>query len=306
MSPDEIRAKIAALKVERAGQVAKADGGKVSANGAYGKLGSPYSVLYAPHLMIAVTLTGQLALLMLIERAERAGIPVVSANTDGVVFRCPHEKDIALAEITSEWERDTGFELESTDYQALYSQSVNTYIAVKPNGTAKRKGVLANPRAEGDLRTQMMNSPSMNVCADAATAFLTRGTPIEETIRGCEDVRDFVTVVNVRGGGKWRGEYLGKVVRFIWSTDGDVILYKDPHPETGNFKKVSKTDGCRPLMEMPDDGKPPADIDYERYIETARDILRDVGFQPRSKQAKKVRVYKYALQGWLRAAVVAA
>jgi DNA polymerase elongation subunit (family B) len=57
---------------------------KIAANGVFGKLGSPWSILYAPHLMVAVTLTGQLALLMLIERAERMGISVVSANTDGV------------------------------------------------------------------------------------------------------------------------------------------------------------------------------------------------------------------------------
>ena len=305
MTRDEIKQRISALKDERLVQTTKADGGKVSANGAFGKLGSPYSVLYAPHLLIAVTLTGQLALLMLIDRAESAGIPVVSANTDGVVFRCPRDMEDRLTEITAQWERDTGFDLEATDYEALYSQSVNTYIAIKPGGKAKRKGVLANPRAEGDLRTQMMNSPSMNVCADAATEFLARGTSIEETIYGCKDVRDFVTVVNVRGGGKWRDEYLGKVARFYWATDGEPIYYKDPHPETGNYKKVSKTDGCRPIMEFDDEYTIPADLDFDRYIQAARDILRDVGFQPRAEKVKKARVFKYSRDGWLRASLIA-
>lgn len=305
MTPDEIRSKIDHLRNEREQNVTKDKGLKISSNGVYGKLGSPYSVLYAPHLMIAVTLTGQLSLLMLIDRAERAGIPVVSANTDGVVFRCPYGMEDTLTAVTAQWERDTGFELEATDYEALYSQSVNTYIAVKPGGKTKRKGVLANPRAEGDLRTQMMNSPSMNVCSDAATAFLARGVPIEETIYGCRDIRDFVTVVNVRGGGKWREEYLGKVVRYIWSTEGDEILYKDPNPTTGNFKKVSKTDGSRPLMELPDDGDWPDDIDYDRYIEAARQILVDVGFHARVAPQKKARVYKYSRAGWVAASLVA-
>ena len=44
---------------------------------------------YEPNLMISVTLTGQLTLLMLIERAERSGIPVVNDKTDGVLFRHP-------------------------------------------------------------------------------------------------------------------------------------------------------------------------------------------------------------------------
>jgi hypothetical protein len=84
----------------------------------------------------------------------------------------------------------------------------------------------------------MMTSPSMNVCADAVVEWLTKGVPVEETIRARDDIRDFVTVVTVQGGGTWRGKYLGKVVRFIWSKDGDPILYKKPHPTTGNHKKV--------------------------------------------------------------------
>lgn len=294
------------IAAKAAGDKVKDQGLKIALNGCYGKLGSPYSVLYAPHLMIAVTLTGQLSLLMLIDRAESAGIPVVSANTDGLVFHCPRDKEDLLGEITGQWERDTGFDLEATDYAALYSQSVNTYIAIKPDGSAKRKGVLANPRAEGDLRGQMMSSPSMNVCADAATAFLAKGVPIEETIRGCKDVRDFVEVRQVRGGGKWRDEYLGKVARFYWSTDGEPIYYKDPNPETGNFKKVAKTDGCRPIMEFDDAYSLPDDLDIDRYISVAREILCDVGFHGRAAPTRNARVFKYAREGWLLASLVAA
>lgn len=317
------------VAAKRAGDKVKDQGLKIALNGTFGKLGSRYSILYAPHLMIAVTLTGQLALLMLIERAEAAGIPVVSGNTDGVVFRCPRTKDDVLEQVTKKWETDTGFELESTEYAALYSQSVNTYIAVKPDGSVKRKGVLANPRADGDLRTQMMISPSMNVCADAVVEYLTKGTDIEKYIRECRDIRDFVTVVNVKGGGVWvknpkitfrnihswdkggpykgttvshieglgDAEYLGKVVRFIWSTEGSPIFYKDPHPTTGNFKKASKTDGSRPLMQLPDEF--PEDIDYDRYVQQAREILIDVGHDERPPEPIKVKVFKYSARGWL-------
>jgi hypothetical protein len=285
------------VDAKRRGDKAAADGLKIAVNGCFGKLGSRYSILYAPHLMIAVTLTGQLALLMLIERAEAAGIPVVSGNTDGVVFRCPRNMEGLLTEITETWQRETGFELEATRYTALYSQSVNSYIAVKEDGKTKRKGPLANPRLEGDLRTQMMINPSMNVCSDAVVALLTKGVPIEQTIRACTDIREFVTVVTVKGGATWRGEYLGKVVRYIWARDGEEILYKVPHAATGNHKKVSRTDGCRPLMELPDAF--PADIDYERYIEAAREILIDVGYTARPHVLKAPRVYKAHRQTWL-------
>jgi hypothetical protein len=300
MTVEELKVEIARLEAERNQHKAAAEGLKISANGVYGKLGSIYSVLYAPHLMIAVTLTGQLALLMLIERAEAAGIPVVSANTDGVVFRCPADLRPTLDAITKAWEAETGFELESTQYQALHSASVNSYIAIKDDGKAKRKGPLSNPYKEG-MRDQLMKNPSMGVCSDAVVEFLATGAPIEDYIRGCREIKDFVTVVNVQGGGTWRGQYLGKVVRYVWSTDGEEILYKTAHAATGNHKKVSKTDGCRPLMELPDAF--PDDIDYPRYIAEAKEMLMDIGFDQRPPPVKPVRLFKYnALLWWALAA----
>jgi len=65
---------------------------KIAINGSFGKLGSKYSALYSPDLLIQTTITGQLALLMLIERMEAAGISVKSANTDGIVIHCNKSK----------------------------------------------------------------------------------------------------------------------------------------------------------------------------------------------------------------------
>lgn len=280
-----------------------ADGVKIFVNGGgFGKLGSPYSVLNAPHLMVTVTLTGQLALLMLIQRAENAGIPVVSANTDGVVFKAPRSmmgpivKDRvtsgAVSELIAEWERDTGFGLEATEYRAILNASVNEYIAVKPNGKCKRKGKLSNPYKE-DVRTMLMKNPNAGVCSDAVVELITQGTPIEQTIRNCREIRDFVTVVQVQGGALWRGQYLGKVVRYIWTREnGAEIIRKKGHWKTGTQGKVPKTDGCRPLMELPDEF--PDDIDYDRYIAEAEQILVDIGYSEPPKVVKPLRVPKYA------------
>jgi hypothetical protein len=280
------------VAAKRAGDKTKDKGLKIAVNGVFGKLGSPYSVLYAPHLMIFTTLTGQLALLMLIDCAEAAGVEVVSANTDGVVFRCPRDKVPVLTALTSRWSDDTGFELEATEYVSLYNQSVNSYIAIKPDGKAKIKGPLSTPRHEGDMRTQLMKNPQMEILSLAVVALITKGTPLEETIRASRDIRDFVTVVKVDGGATWRGEYLGKVVRYIWAKDGEEILRKKPHATTGNHAKVPRTDGCRPLMELPDEF--PTDIDYDRYVAEAREILMDIGYDDRPPVIKPLRVFKHS------------
>ena len=133
----------------------------------------------------------------------------------------------------------------------------------------------------------MMKNPQAPICSDAVLYFLKNGTPIEQTIRSSVDVREFITVVNATGGATWTDPasseevYLGKVVRYYWAKNGAPIIKVKPHPSTGNRPKVSKTDGCRPLMTLPSDFAVPEDLDYERYIAEAESILKDIGYYNR-------------------------
>ena len=180
------------LKAKRDGNSVVANALKIVANGSFGKLGSKYSLLYAPDLMIQVTVTGQLALLMLIESLEDAGFEVVSANTDGIVIKCLRSRSDELLGLVQDWENTTGFETEETQYKALYSRDVNNYIAIKTKGGYKGKGAFAP--------TSISKNPQNNICVEAVCAWLEHGTPIRQTILACEDVRKFVAVRTVRGG----------------------------------------------------------------------------------------------------------
>src|SRR5262249_4781566 len=59
---------------------------KLVLNSTFGKLGNPYSSLYDPGAFLAVTLSGQLLLIDLIERLSAARVRVLSANTDGLLL----------------------------------------------------------------------------------------------------------------------------------------------------------------------------------------------------------------------------
>jgi hypothetical protein len=241
-----------------------ADTLKICVNGSFGKLGSMYSALYAPQLMIQTTITGQLCLLMLIERLEAAGIRVVSANTDGIVVHCHEDMAVDLEGITFDWMLDTSFELERADYRAIHSRDVNNYIAIKKDGSIKRKGVYAEPG--------LSKNPEFTIVADAMAEFLSKGTPIERTIEDCQDLTKFVSIRRVDGGGIWRGAYLGKSVRFYYSTEvnpDEQISYAK------NRNKVPKTDGARPVMTLP--ATLPGDVDFSRYITLAREGLKNMG-----------------------------
>lgn len=257
------------LRREMTSHKARADGGRIALNGVFGKLGSAYSCLYAPEMLIATTLTGQLAVLMLIERSETAGIPVVSANTDGVVFHCPRALADRLQEILQTWETATGFSIEQTPYRMLCNSSVNTYIAVREDGKVKRKGIVADPWSEGDLRGQMSKNPAMTVCSEAIVRWLTDRVPLQETVTACRDPRKFVTVVKVAGGALWRGHPLGRAIRYYWSCDGSPVMYAD------GSKRVSKTEGAYPMQELTADLPP--DLDIVRYCEEAARLAADLG-----------------------------
>lgn len=291
------------------------EGGKIMINGTFGKTGSPYSILFAPTMLIQTTLTGQLSILMLIEWHEAYGIPVISANTDGIVLRCPRTHVHISEALIAEWERRTGLTMEIEDYQAIYARDVNSYIAVKTPDDVKRKGEYAKA---GLVEKK---NPDVEICADAAADYLANGTPVEITIAGCRDIRKFVTIQKVAGGGvklwgegprkddkvrdmtptleangwvksgrQWardglltdarsayercfapqRPEYLGKVVRWYYSTQAPgPIVYAT------NGNTVSLSYGARPCMTLPD--TLPGDIDYAWYIEKSKSMLADMG-----------------------------
>ena len=290
--PSELmRERVEELKAEAHQQKVANEGGKIMINGSFGKLGSRWSALFSPNLLITVTLTGQLALLMLIEWMELAGISVVSGNTDGIVIKCPRNRLDEMKSIIKRWEKETGFEMETAEYISLYSRDVNNYIALKSGADPKRKGAYAKSGLEEK------KNPTMDICAEAVSIFLSTGVPVSKTIRDCRDIRKFVTVRTVKGGAIWnvkeveferigkRGQklkpgiefdaseaqYLGKAIRWYQSTCGNgAIHYKD------SLNRVPKSEGARPLMDLPDEF--PEDVDFSWYVRESRRILVDIGY----------------------------
>lgn len=253
------------LNAKRSGNKIEADMLKITINGSFGKFGSKWSALYAPDLLIQVTLTGQLSLLMLIESLELAGVEVCSANTDGIVMKYPRIMESTVLRVVKEWEDATAFETEETEYAGIYCRDVNNYIAVKPNGKSKTKGAYNIP--EGIFRFH--KNPTNIICVEAAVAWLTKGAAVADTVRGCRDLWKFLTVRKVNGGAVKDGVFLGKAIRWYYSTTtGGEIVYA----ASGN--KVPKSDGARPCMDLP--AAFPDDVDFARYEAEAVEILREI------------------------------
>ncbi len=259
------------LKAKAEGRKQDSNSLKITLNGAFGKLGSKYSILCAPDLMIRTTVTGQLALMMLIESMELAGIPVISANTDGIVTNTPHGMQGKREQILLDWQAQTGLKLECEPFAALYARDVNSYIAFHPDRSHKAKGAFS-PSGVAPASSPSGITPDCDIINDAIIALLRDNTPLMTTIMQCDDIRRFVKVARCAGGGYFEdtGEELGLNVRFYYargSTRGIRGV------KSNNL--VGGSTGCRPCMTLPD--TLPNDLDYEKYAIMAYERLITLG-----------------------------
>lgn len=298
------------LKAKDIKDTKTADMLKIVLNSSFGKFGNKWSILYSPKLLIQTTVTGQLCLLMLIEALEEEGISVVSANTDGVVIKCPRRYEAKMNLIVSEWEKKTSFVMEDTQYKSIYSRDVNNYIAIHLDGKVKSKGAYN--------KAGISKNPATWICVEAVINLLTKGVPLEDTIYWGENITDYISIKKVAGGGEqcqayeevddwveiadrqwqrqaiiddpFKDQWVGTVKRksrpkpvmvggepkFLGKAVRWYYSKSSPGPITavGTGNKVGKTEGALELMNLPDEM--PTDIDYEWYMNESIGILRDI------------------------------
>ncbi len=275
---------------------------KLVLNSSFGQTGQRFSKLYDPWTMLSTTITGQLTLMMVIEKLHLKGYKTFYANTDGITLLV-RKKDVKkIQKITRKFDEQTGLEMEYNFFKSSHIRDVNNFVNITDDDKVKSKGTYGEPNLEKNAQTPIV--------FEAIRKFLQDGTKITKTIRSCTKVADFCSSRTVTGGAtfatsipemypegweeklnsprgltkkiigereklealwvKDNGNYLGKVVRWYYSTDGSTIHYK----KSGN--KVPKSDNCKPMMDLTK--KIPKDLDYEWYYEEAYKMLEDLGY----------------------------
>ena len=207
------------VQAKKAKNKVKAESYKIVVNATFGKLGFENYWLYDPLALIRVTVNGQLFLLMLIEKMVEKGFICVSSNTDGAEFLIPvNRKDEAMS-ITREWEKETKFELEFTNYKKLIKKDVNDYLAIKMDGKTKAKGIFVDT-------IDLKKGYSYPVIPKAINKYFKDNIPVEQTVSNCKDIFDFC--ISKKSGGDFQIEYhtlngiqhLQKTNRFYISNSG--------------------------------------------------------------------------------------
>lgn len=114
---------------------------KLGLNSVFGDSGNPHSVFFDLSYMYAITINGQLMLLMLAEELLRIpGLELIQCNTDGLTVRVPEAGRAYVDAIAKTWMNKTRMTLEQVQYKRLFIRDVNNYIGEFLNGKKKHKG----------------------------------------------------------------------------------------------------------------------------------------------------------------------
>jgi hypothetical protein len=232
--------------------------------------------------MLAVTLSGQLMLIDLIERLTEVGVRVLSANTDGLFIRVPR-RGKRWKKVLAEWQRDTQMTLEVEPLKRLAILATNRFATLDARGKLKRKG----NGLKGALSP--LAAPNSLVVNDAVAAALLQDIPPERVIWQCLDPVRFCRVTR-RSSKVIQGVLLDektghetelpRVAR--WYRAKGSTRHIVHRLEGGRHTTPANAIGVELALDLVD-GRLPDDLDRGWYIAQARKVIQAVaGYRHRS------------------------
>lgn len=277
------------MKAKAAGDKATANALKLVVNTTYGAMLNQYNDLFDPLMGRSVCITGQLFLLEMAQNLYQnvEDLVIVQLNTDGVMIEFYEDQYEEVLAIVNEWQSRTGFELEEDSVALIAQKDVNNYVEVQPNGSVKTKGGYL---VRGIAPAGAFNINN-NACivATALKEYFVNGTPVEETINGCNDIFQFQLIA--KAGAKYREAY--------HLVDGEQVpvqkvnrVYATKDERYGKLFKVKAENDATAKIEMlpehcvidNDNQLSIDDVDKTFYIEMAKKRINDfLGIKPEKK-----------------------
>ena len=252
---------------------------KIMDNAISGQMKQASSKLYDPMGNNSSCVNGQLMLLDLIEHLE-ARVPnfdLIQSNTDGILIKLDDYSDFdTVDDVVYEWEQRTGMEMEiDTFIGEVFQKDVNNYLLVdRETGAVKTKGGYVKKLGELDYDLPIVNK--------AIIEYMIRGTPVNQTVLGCDDLKEFQQVKKISGkyehithGGKPLKE---KCIRCFASLDCLDGGLEKLHATTGRTAKLEGTPEHVFLVNgSVNELKCPRKLDKHWYVNVAKERLRGFG-----------------------------
>lgn len=265
---------------------------KLALNGLSGNLQNEHNFCYSPFAVMQIRINGQLLLLMLAEKLTQIGCRIVQANTDGLFVLLKKDIYSKVNSICREWEQLTKLTLEEDRFKAMYQYAINDYFAITEDNKVKEKGMFITAVKLGKGLTP-------KIIPKAVISFFKDGIPVEDTIKNCTDIRDFL--MSEKTGKQWHVEYMNeeqqRTNRFYASTnggylwkwkdtghkEGEIITYTEPYVGEHKYKASARqyqnmltASGVTLLNKFDDKPIEERKINYRYYIMEAYKIIRDL------------------------------
>ena len=265
---------------------------KLALNGLSGNLQNEHNFCYSPFAVMQIRINGQLLLLMLAEKLTQIGCRIVQANTDGLFVLLKKDVYSKVNSICREWEQLTKLTLEEDRFKAMYQYAINDYFAITEDNKVKEKGMFITTVKLGKGLTP-------KIIPKAVISFFKDGIPVEDTIKNCTDIRDFL--MSEKTGKQWHVEYMNeeqqRTNRFYASTnggylwkwkdtghkEGEIITYTEPYVGERKYKASARqyqnmltASGVTLLNKFDDKPIKERKINYRYYIMEAYKIIRDL------------------------------
>lgn len=265
---------------------------KLALNGLSGNLQNEHNFCYSPFAVMQIRINGQLLLLMLAEKLTQIGCRIIQANTDGLFVLLKKDAYSKVNSICREWEQLTKLTLEEDRFKAMYQYTINDYFAITEDNKVKEKGMFITAVKLGKGLTP-------KIIPKAVISFFKDGIPVEDTIKNCTDIRDFL--MSEKTGKQWHVEYMNeeqqRTNRFYASTnggylwkwkdtghkEGEIITYTEPYVGEHKYKASARqyqnmltASGVTLLNKFDDKLIEERKINYRYYIMEAYKIIRDL------------------------------
>lgn len=246
---------------------------KLALNGLSGNLQNEHNFCYSPFAVMQIRINGQLLLLMLAEKLTQIGCRIVQANTDGLFVLLKKDVYSKVNSICREWEQLTKLTLEEDRFKAMYQYAINDYFAITEDNKVKEKGMFITTVKLGKGLTP-------KIIPKAVISFFKDGISVEDTIKNCTDIRDFL--MSEKTGKQWHVEYMNeeqqRTNRFYASTNGG-YLWKWKYSNDSDIKSYQNmltASGVTLLNKFDDKPIEERKINYRYYIMEAYKIIRDL------------------------------
>lgn len=300
----EVYSQIKAERIEAKhnGDKVKNETLKLALNGLSGNLQNKHSFCYSPFAVMQIRINGQLLLLMLAEKLTQIGCRIVQANTDGLFVLLKKSIYEQANKICREWEQLTRLTLEEERFEAMYQYAINDYIAVKEGYKETKNPDLIKTKGMFITKVLLGKGLSAKIIPEAIIKYFVDGIPVEDTIKGCTDIRKFL--MSEKTGKQWHVEYMNqeqqRTNRFYASTnggylwkwkytshaEGEVVEYYEPYvgrqsyiAKEKSYQNMLTASGVTLLNKFDDKPIEERKINYRYYLREALKIIEEL--QPR-------------------------